>query len=44
MHHAWSSLWHRHGLKVAVCLMVIAVMVVMALLIWIMSDIRFRGH
>ena len=42
--HAWRRMWHRHGLKVAVCLIVLAVMITMGLLIWFMSDIRFRGR
>ena len=44
MRHAWRSMWHRHGLRVAVCLMVLAVLVIMGLLVWFMSDIRFRAR
>ena len=43
-HHAWQQLWHRHGLVIAVCLIVLVVMVIMGLLIWLMSDIRFRAR
>jgi hypothetical protein len=38
----WQQIWHRHGLKVAVCLMVLAAMAVMGVLIWYMSDIPSR--
>jgi hypothetical protein len=37
-------MWHRHGLKVAVCLIVLVVMACMGLLVWFMSDVRFRGR
>lgn len=35
----WHQLWHRHGLKIAVSLIVLVVMAVMGLLICFMSDI-----
>jgi hypothetical protein len=37
-------MWRRHGLKVAVCLIVVGTMVIMGLLIWFMSDSRFRSR
>ena len=44
MRYAWRQMWHRHGLKVAICVMTLAVMIVMGLVIWFMSDIRFRAR
>jgi hypothetical protein len=44
MRHAWRRIMHRHGLKIAVCLIVLVVLLVMGLLIWFMSDVRFRAR
>ena len=35
---------HRHGLKIAVCLIVLVVMALMGWLICFMSDVRFRAQ
>ena len=44
MRHAWKKMWRRHGQTIGICLIVAAVLAVMGLLIWFMSDIRFRGR
>jgi len=41
---AWRRFWQYHGQKVAVCLMVLMVMAVVALLMWFMTDLRFRSR
>jgi len=41
---AWRRFWHHHGQKVAVGLIVLMVLAVVALLMWFMTDMRFRSR
>jgi hypothetical protein len=40
----WRRFWHRHGQKVAVGLIVLLVLGVVGMLMWFMTDLRFRSR
>jgi hypothetical protein len=40
----WRRFWRYQGQKVAVCLVVLLVMIVVGLLVWFMTDMRFRSR
>ena len=40
----WRRFWQYHGLKVAICLMVLVALAVVGLLMWFMTDLRFRSR
>lgn len=44
LRHVYRRVIRRHGLKIALSLIILAVMAGMGLMIWLMSDIRFRAH
>jgi len=44
MRHAWRALLRRHGQTIGVCVIVLLVLALMGLLIWYMSDVRFRAR
>jgi hypothetical protein len=41
---SWRRFWHYHGQKVAVALLVLLVLTVVGLLMWFMTDMRFRSR
>jgi hypothetical protein len=41
---AWRRFWHHHGQTVAVSLLVLLVLAVVGLLMWFMTDMRFRSR
>jgi hypothetical protein len=40
----WRRFWHHHGPKVALGLIVLLLLAVVALLMWFMTDMRFRSR